>query len=295
MLEIEGLGSGDADVRETSAEGKNAGQSKSTEDVATLARRKAAEMIYGSAEEISGPVGDMGWDFDQEETFRVTKLTPGVKDPNRVNVFLDGHFVLSLEINQVIDLGIKVDQEITKERLEELRRASEFGKLYQRSLEWVLTRPHSVREARDYLRRRQIKRRQLNRQRTREEKKPLAEFDDELLDAVLQRLIQKKYLDDEKFAAFYVENRYVRKGISHKRLRMELTRKGIESEMITKTFEVVPRDEDEEIMKMIAKKRKKYNDFQLVGYLVRQGFNFQNAKTAVEKYNEQEGLPSAED
>lgn len=294
MLEIEGLserereeGVGEADAEEDVVIDTDA---LNQDEMEKLARRKAAEMIYGSADEVAGPVGGAGWDFDREETYRVTKLTPGVKDPNRVNVFLDGHFVLSLEINQVIDLGLKVDQEITKERLAELRRASEFGKLYQRSLEWVLTRPHSVREARDYLKRRQLKRKQLNRQRAREEKKPLAEFDDDLLDAVLKRLVEKKYLDDAKFAAFYVENRYVRKGISHKRLRMELRRKGIEPEMITKTFEAVPRDEDEEIMKMIAKKRKKYNDFQLVGYLVRQGFNFYNAKTAVEKYNQQEGL-----
>ena len=201
---------------------------------------------------------------------------------------MDGHFAFSLDINQVIDLGLKVQQSITKEKLAELQRASEFGKLYQRSLEWVLTRPHSVRETRDYLRRRQLKRRQLNRQRAREEKKPLPEFDDDLTEKVLQRLVEKKYLDDRKFAEFYVENRYVRKGISHKRLRTELKRKGVEQEIINQTFEQVPRDEDEEIKKVIAKKRTKYNDFQLIGYLVRQGFNYQSAKTAVEQYSEED-------
>lgn len=145
-----------------------------------------------------------------------------------------------------------------------------------------------MRETRDYLRRRQLKRRQLNRQRAREEKKPLPEFDDDLTEKVLQRLVEKKYLDDRKFAEFYVENRYVRKGISHKRLRTELKRKGVEQEIINQTFEQVPRDEDEEIKKVIAKKRKKYNDFQLIGYLVRQGFNYQSAKTAVEQYSEED-------
>ena len=56
--------------------------------------------------------------------------------------------------------------------------------------------------------------------------------------------------------------------------------------MINQVFEKIPRDEDEEIIKMIKKKRKKYNDFQLIGYLVRQGFSFYNAKTAVEQYKE---------
>lgn len=251
-------------------------------------RRREAEMIYGSDEEVGGPLANSWEELEREaNTYTVTKLTPGVKDPNRVNVFLDGHFAFSLDVTQVIELGVKVRQQITPERLVELQKASEFGKLYQRSLEWVLTRPHSVRETRDYLRRRQIKRRQLNRQRVHEEKKPLAEFEDEMLKLVLERLIEKKYLNDQKFAEFYIENRYVRKGISHKRLRMELQKKGVAADIISAAMLKIERNEDEEIMKVIAKKRRKYNDFQLVGYLVRQGFNFNQAKNAVEVYNAQ--------
>lgn len=282
MLEIESLGADEA------------------------ARRREAELIYGSEDDVAGPVGgaglddgaesdddtglgDDGWGMlDQPEYYTITKLTPGMRDQNRVNVFLDGHFAFSLDVTQVIDLEVKVGQKVTNERLRELRKASEFGKLYQRSLEWALTRPHSVRETRDYLRRRQIKRRQLNRQRERDEKKPLPEFDDELLALVLARLIEKGYVNDQKFAEFYVENRYVRKGISQKRLRAEMHNKGVDAEVIAAALQKIPRDEDEEILKVIAKKRKKYNDFQLVGYLTRQGFNFQKAKDAVEKMKEEE-------
>ncbi len=219
---------------------------------------------------------------------RVTKMTPGVRDPNRVNVFLDGRFAFSLDVAQVVELGVKVDQELSPERLKELQDASEFGKLYQRTLEWVLTRPHSIRETRDYLRRRQIKRRQLNRQREREEKKPLAELRDGMMELVVERLIAKGYLNDEKFAAYYIENRYVRRGISHKRLRMELQKKGVDTDIVNRLLSQEARDEDEEIMKMIAKKRKKYDDYKLVNYLVRQGFGFQMAKEAVEKYSNEE-------
>lgn len=217
----------------------------------------------------------------------ITKLVPGVRDPNRVNVFINNRFDFSLDVAQVVDFQLKVGQKVDAKRLEELHRASEFGKLYQRTLEWVLTRPHSVREARDYLRRRQIKRRQTNRARIKEGKEPFAEIDDEVMGLVIDRLIEKGYLDDKKFAKFYVENRYVRKGISQKRLRMELSRKGVESEIANQFLQQEIRDDKEEIMKMIAKKRKRYNDFKLVGYLVRQGFNFQLAKDSVEKYNQQ--------
>ena len=52
---------------------------------------------------------------------RVTKMTPGVRDPNRVNVFLDGRFAFSLDVAQVVELGVKVDQELSPERLKEFR------------------------------------------------------------------------------------------------------------------------------------------------------------------------------
>ena len=216
---------------------------------------------------------------------RVTKLTPGVRDPNRVNVFLDGRFAFSLDVAQVVELGVKVDQELSPERLNELRDASEFGKLYQRTLEWVLTRPHSVRETHNYLKRRQIKRRQLNKQREREEKKLLPELQDKMMELVVERLIHKGYLNDEKFTEYYIENRYVRRGISHKRLKVELRTKGIDSNIINKFLSQEARDENEEIMKMIAKKRNKYDNFRLVNYLVRQGVNYQLAKEAIEKYD----------
>ncbi len=272
MLEIESLG---ADLDHDSLEAESL--------------RREAEMIYGSDDDIDNAEDEKNWEdlFAEVETYTITKMTPGVRDPNRVNVFLDGCFAFSLDVSQVVDLEVKVGLKVDKKRLKELRDASEFGKLCQRTLEWVLTRPHSIRETRDYLKRRKFKRVQLNRQREREEKKPLPEIQDETIELVMARLIEKRYLDDQKFAKFFVENRYIRKGISQKRLRMELKRKGVSDDKITTALIEVPRVEEEEIAKMIAKKRAKYNDFKLVNYLVRQGFDFQKAKTAVEKSHEE--------
>lgn len=288
MLEIEGLdaewqvraklGADDAECTDDSVD---VGEEDELDDPIAQ-RRKEAEEIYGSPDEEAEV-----WQFAGMEDYTITKLTAGVRDPNRVNVFLDSHFAFSLDITQVVDFGLKVGQKVTKEYYEELKNASEFGKLYQRTLEWAMTRPHSVYETKLYLKRRQIKRRILNKQREREEKRPLPEFPDEMTAAVLERLVEKRYIDDRKFAEYYVENRYVRRGISQKRLRMELCKKGVASDVASAALQKIERPEDEEIMKVITKKRKKYNDFQLAGYLTRQGFNFQQAKEAIVKWNEE--------
>ena len=199
---------------------------------------------------------------------KITELKQGVKNPNRVNVFVDGKYEFSLDVAQVVDFKIKVGMEISPEQLLEFKKASEFGKLYQRALEKALTRPHSEREMRDYLCRKIY------------EKK----LDKEYIDRIIGRLIEKKYLSDFEFAKWYVENRFVKKGVSLKRLKMELMKKGVAAEIIDEVLDSSERNDEEEILKIIAKKRAKYDDEKLVQYLCRQGFSYQLVNELVQSY-----------
>ena len=217
----------------------------------------------------------------------ITNLKQGVKNPNRVNVFVNSKYALSLDVVQVVDLGVKVGLEISEDELEEFKKASEYGKLYQRTLEWVLVRPRSVRETRDYLSKKLKTSSSDSLLRARrygaQSLVPLpvgrvqsSEDILELSENIIQKLLDKKYLDDYKFAEWYVENRFVKKGISKKRLKMELFKKGIAREIVDEVID--DRDDEEEIRKVIAKKRAKYDDEKLMGYLVRQGFSYDLVK-----------------
>lgn len=201
----------------------------------------------------------------------ITNLKSGVKNPNRVNVFVDSEYAFSLDISQVVDLKIKVGREISEEELLDFKKASEYGKLYQRALEWVLLRPRSEKEVNDYLYKKIY------------EKK----LDKNYINSIVEKLKERKYLNDVKFAEWYVENRFVKKGVSKKRLKMELMKKGISQETIEEVLE--KRNDEEEILKMVAKKRGKYTDEKLVAYLVRQGFSYSEVKKAVENSGEGSG------
>ena len=100
-------------------------------------------------------------------------------------------------------------------------------------------------------------------------------------DLIVERLVERGYVDDVKFARYYVENRFVKKGVSRKRLKMELMKKGISQDIVEEVLD--GRNDEEEILKIIAKKRAKYDDEKLVAYLCRQGFSYQLAKELVEK------------
>ena len=141
-------------------------------------------------------------DFSEngKKNFVITDLKQGVKNPDRVNVFVDSKFSFSLDVAQVVDLKIKIGRKITEEELAELQQASEFGKLYQKTLEWVLMRPRSEKETRDYIFKKVFEK----------------NLDKDYVDEITDKLKDKKYLDDYRFSEFWVENRFVKRGISKK-------------------------------------------------------------------------------
>lgn len=209
---------------------------------------------------------------------KITDISLQTRDKNRVNVSVDGKYRFSLDVFQVGELGLKIGQECTDEELMALEAESQFGKLYARAMEYCLARPRSIRETRDYLWR-----------KTRSTKKHLPEtgkiierpgVKPEIAERVLTRLIEKKYLDDEKFARFWFEHRFLQKGTSVRRLKLELVQKGIENDIVERLIAENIRSDDEELQKIIAKKRRKYagDEQKFIAYLVRQGFAYDDIK-----------------
>ena len=214
----------------------------------------------------------------------VTDIKEAVRDRDRLNVYIDRKFFCSLALSQVVDLKLKIGKQLNDEDLKSLRRASEFGKLYQRALEYALLRPHSQKEMRDYLKKKTLNKAvRVKNQKTGEyQTKQKEGFDASLVEPVLARLVERGYVDDERFAKLWIENRSTRKGISQKKLRLELQSKGISQDIIDACLSEGARDERKELEKVIAKKAKKYPDEQkLIQYLLRQGFNYSDVLEAL--------------
>lgn len=212
---------------------------------------------------------------------KITGLSSQQKDPNRINVLVDGKFRFSLDISQVTDLGIRVGKEFTDEELDEFEVESQFGKLYGRALEYCIMRPHSAREVRDYLYRKTRTTRVRNKRTGEIKERPGVSA--ELTIRVFDKLLDKGYVDDAKFARWWVENRNQRKGTSRRKLQAELGSKGVASGIIEDALASTDRSDSDELAKIVAKKRAKYPDNQkLMQYLARQGFGYDDIKSALE-------------
>lgn len=210
---------------------------------------------------------------------KITSITAQTKNPDRVNVSVDGKYRFSLDISQVVDLGVKIGKEYTGEELVELEGESQFGKLYARALEYSLMRPHSAREVRDHLWR---KTRTTKYKSKTGELKERAGVSQEIANRTFNRLVEKGYIDDEKFARWWVENRDLRKGTSSRKLAAELRAKGVDGKIIEAQLEESSRSDEDELQKIIAKKRSRYDDQQkFMQYLARQGFSYDDIKAAL--------------
>ena len=220
----------------------------------------------------------------QKSARRITDIKEAVKDKNRVNIYIDDKFFCSLDISQVVDLHLKVGKELSEEEYAEIKQASEFGKFYTRALEYTLLRPRSSKEIRDYLKKKTISRKiRIKNRRTGEyETREKRGYDVSLIPLVFSRLEERGYIDDYRFAKLWVENRNVSKGTSVKKLRLELMQKGIDSRIIDQVFAETTRSDNDELAKIIAKKRHKYSDDQkLIQYLLRAGFNYSDVLDAL--------------
>lgn len=211
---------------------------------------------------------------------KITNISIQAKNKDRVNVSVDGTYRFSLDIFQVGDLGIKVGKEYSEEELVELETESQYGKLYGRALEYTMMRPHSAKEIRDYLWRKT--RPTLGKDG---EKRP--GVSSMVADRVYDRLVAKGYIDDNKFARYWVENRNQTKGSSQRKLVNELRVKGVDMSVIDEAVQSSDRNDQDEIKKIIIKKQNKYSDeTKLMQYLARQGFSYDDIKTALNEVHE---------
>jgi regulatory protein len=206
---------------------------------------------------------------------KITSISMQVRDKNRVSISVDGKYRFSLDTYQLINLGIKVGCEYDESQLIVLEQESSFGKVYSRTLEYCLMRPHSGREIKDYLYRKTRSKRDKNGELK-------SGISPEITVRVFNRLIEKGYIDDIKFARYWIDNRSVAKGISHRKLVAELQIKGINSSIIDKEFSTTDRNDSNELAKIIIKKRPHYPDNQkFMAYLARLGFDYDDIKQAI--------------
>ncbi len=188
---------------------------------------------------------------------KITAIKQQVKNPQRVSVFIDGKYEFSLSLDELLHQKLKNNMELDKSDVKKLKKISADGKLRMRSLEWLLNRPHSEREFRDFLYRKKA--------------------EPELIESFVREFSGKGYLDNQKFGEWFVDLQK-RRSKSDRDIRAQLFKKGLNRELIDELLADEPGNEVERLKELVAKKQKvpryKNDKLKFKQYLARQGFSF---------------------
>ena len=194
----------------------------------------------------------------------ITAIKQQVKRNDRYSLYVDAKYSFSLSESELLQKNLRVGQEISQSDLEKLKNDAVLDKAYDRAINLLSIRPRSEWELRTYLKRK--------------------EMEPETVDSVIQRLSERKYIDDEAFARRWVESRRLLKPTSKRRLSQELRQKRVEDHIVKRVLEEDETDEREQLTELIRKKRQqsRYQDkMKLMQYLSRQGYSYDDIKSAL--------------
>jgi regulatory protein len=206
---------------------------------------------------------------------QITDLEPQVNNAERVNVYVDGKYLLGVNAVIVLRMGLRVGQELLPEQLEQLRSEEAEQQAVDRALNYLSFRPRSREEVRRYLQRK--------------------ETPPHVIEAALERLDRLDFVNDRAFVEFWVENREKFNPRGSRAIKNELRLKGVERDVVD---ELVDDKGDEELALRAARKKAAslartpgmdYATFRnrLGGFLQRRGFGYEvMARTVKALWNE---------
>ena len=186
-----------------------------------------------------------------------------MNNPDRINLFVDGRFLMGVSTVIVLQMGLRLEQELSPEQLEQLHSEEIEQRAVDRALNYLSYRPRSREEVRRYLRRK--------------------ETPPEIIETALARLDRLDFVNDRTFAGFWIESREHFSPRGARALKNELRMKGVERDVVD---ELVNDEQDEEralragrkkAMSLVNTSNIDYATFRnrLGSFLQRRGFGFQ--------------------
>lgn len=188
---------------------------------------------------------------------KITAIEPQKRDPNRVNIYLDGEYAFG--VARITAAWLRVGQEIDQQKIEKLQADDLRERAYQQAMLFLSYRARSEEEIRKNLRKH--------------------EMPEAIIEETLEKLRRDRLADDGQFAQMWVENRTTFRPRSKRAMTIELKQKGLQEQAIQSALEAV---DDEALAYEAAVKRARrleglqWPDFRkkLSEFLARRGFSY---------------------
>jgi regulatory protein len=174
----------------------------------------------------------------------ITSLTQAARDPERVNIFVEGEFAMGIDKQTLAEFKLYQGKEIDQELLNKLLSFDSVTYLYRRMLDWWGKRPRSSREMRDKV---------FELIKKREEKQGQRVNPEEVFAAVQAKLDKYGY-NDTAFADWFASERARQGKYGRQKVQSELQLKGVAREVISQVLDKYFENESVVAEKLLDKK-----------------------------------------
>ncbi len=189
----------------------------------------------------------------------ITEVAP--LDKKRRKVYIDGEYTFPLYLSEIRKYHIEADYELSDEEYEVIK-----AFIVKRIIERIMyLLGDTDRTERDIIR-----------------KMVMAGYGEEYVTIAVNRLKEYGYIDDYRFAASYAESLRDNRGKSRRIIEGKLYEKGVPKDIITEVMDALPMNEEDQLLRALAKKRISPEDLngldmkernRIYAYLARQGFS----------------------
>lgn len=206
---------------------------------------------------------------------KITGIEIQKRNKNRVNLYVNNEYLLSLQAELVYKYNLSKNQEIDEEKLLEIARADDYEKAKNKALNSLSKVEKSEKKIREKL---------------------SVDFDEEVIEDVIEFLKKHELVDDERFAEMIVSNDLNFKRVGKNRIKQNLYTKGIKREYIESAISDIDSDVELENAIYLAKKRlprikdKDINKVKnkLYQHLSYKGFSYDIIKSAIREVLEED-------
>ncbi len=195
----------------------------------------------------------------------ITGIEQQKKNPDRVNIFLEEEFAFGLY--KYVAFSLRVGDILDDKAIRKLKAEDTLEDAFQKALHLLSFRARTEHEIRVRLAK--------------------YEFDEDVIDMVIQRMVERDYLNDQRFAEEWVENRTTFRPRGRRLLQRELQQKRVNEAKIQQALESLPSEAElalQAAQKHVSKiKANDRNTFQrkLYAYLARRGFLYEDIKPVI--------------
>ncbi len=197
------------------------------------------------------------------------KITSKPGNGNKVHVYIDGEYTLTLYDDYWYRAGFSENQEISEDELASLKEEAGFRSAYEKGVQYLSLRAYSEKELFNKLK---------------------LKYGAESAQRAIDKLLYQGYLDDEAYAVSYARHLFEVKKYDVRRIAYELRQKGVSPEIVDNALKTLDNEPIQRIIDIIESKyinsiSDEKSRKRIVNRFVRMGYSFHDIKSAFRAFD----------